>query len=225
MAYLTANLARVSGANSDSGAMWIYKSVDPIATILAADYISDGDARALKVDDVVIVVDSLLNQSIRALVSAVTSAGAASLINPEIAGAGVVTGSGATVLITAAQSGKTFFFDRAAGIVYTLPPASVGLKYRFETTVDLTAAAYAVLASTSAAGDFFVGAVVGAIEGLATDETHFADGSTHLGISSNKTTTGGLIGGWLEFECLSPTLWSIKGVLSCTATPAVPYTT
>jgi len=70
-----------------------------------------------------------------------------------------------------------------------------------------------------------VGAVNGAIEAAATGEVHFANGTTHVGISSNKTTTGGLIGGWLELECLSTTLWSIRGVLSCTATPATPFTT
>jgi len=140
-------------------------------------------------------------------------------------GAGLVEGSGATVAITAAQSGKTFLFDRAAGIVYTLPVGTPGLKYNFETTVDLTAAAYAVLANVATAGDFFVGAVNGAIEAAATGEVHFADGTTHLGISSNSTTTGGLIGGFLQFECIKANLWTVKGVLSCTATPATPFTT
>jgi hypothetical protein len=127
--------------------------------------------------------------------------------------------------ILASESGSTFTFDTAAGQSFTLPVGVVGMKYRFVTTVDLTSNAYAVLANTDTAGDFFVGAVVGAIEGAATDETHFANGSTHLGISMNKTTTGGLIGGWLEIECIAANLWYIKGIQSCTATPATPFTT
>lgn len=140
-------------------------------------------------------------------------------------GLSVISGSAAAVTLSVAESGSTILFDRAAGLSFTLPPAAIGLKYKFETTVDLTAAAYAVLCSTTSAGDFMVGAVNGAIEGAATGEVHFANGTTHLGISSNKTTTGGLIGGWLEFECLSASLWSVKGTLSCTATPATPFTT
>lgn len=131
----------------------------------------------------------------------------------------------ATQLITPSESGSLFLFDRAAGLTYTLPEAVIGLKYSFVTTVDQTAGAYAVLTSTATAGDFFVGAINGAIEGAATGEVHFANGTTHLGISSNKTTTGGLIGGWLEIECVSASLWYVRGVLSCTATPAPPFTT
>ncbi len=140
-------------------------------------------------------------------------------------GRAVYASSAATRLLQPAESGGMFLFDSAAGIVYTLPEAVVGLKYSFMTTVDLTAAAYAVLCSTATAGDFMVGAVQGGIEGAATDETHYANGTTHLGISSNKTTTGGLIGGWLELECITASLWSIRGSLSCTVTPATPFTT
>jgi len=133
--------------------------------------------------------------------------------------------SAATRLIQPSESGDMFLFDAVAGQSFTLPEAVVGLKYSFMTTADLTSNAYAVLCSTATAGDFMVGAVQGGIEGAATDETHYANGTTHLGISSNKTTTGGLIGGWLEIECITTTLWSIRGSLSCTATPATPFTT
>lgn len=131
----------------------------------------------------------------------------------------------ATQLITPSESGSVFLFDRAGGLTYTLPEAVIGLEYWFITTVDQTGGAYAVLCSTATAGDFMVGAVHGAIEAAATDEVHFANGTTHLGISSNSTTTGGLIGGWLHLRAISATLWQIEGVLSCTATPATPFTT
>lgn len=131
----------------------------------------------------------------------------------------------ATYDITPEQSGDLFLFDSAAGISYTLPVGVVGMKYEFLTTVDLTAAAYAVLCNTDTAGDFMVGAVSGAIEAAATDEWHFANGTTHLGISSNATTTGGLIGSMLTVECIATNLWKISGVQSCTATPATPFTT
>jgi len=133
--------------------------------------------------------------------------------------------SPATRLIQPSESGDLFLMDTATGQSFTLPEAVVGLKYSFMVTTDLTSNAYAVLCSTATAGDFMVGAIQGAIEGAATDETHFANGSTHLGLSMNKTTTGGLIGTWIEVECITTALWSVKGVASCTATPATPFTT
>ena len=99
------------------------------------------------------------------------------------------------------------------------------MKYTFITTVDLTAAAYAVLANTDTAGDFFVGNITGGVEDAATGEMFFADGSGSLGISSNKTTTGGLIGSLYTLECIAVNLWKIEGDMSCTATPATPFTT
>jgi hypothetical protein len=70
-----------------------------------------------------------------------------------------------------------------------------------------------------------VGGILGAVEGAATDEYHFADGTTDLGLSMNKTTTGGLIGTHIKVKAISDTLWLVEGVASCTATPATPFTT
>lgn len=138
-------------------------------------------------------------------------------------GAKVISGSGATKTLTKAESGSDVLFDRAAGTVFTLPAPVIGLKYRFIVTVDLTSNAYTV--STDGASTFLVGSLLGGIEGAATDETHFANGSTHVGVAMNKTTTGGLIGGIFTVECISATLWTITGNTSCTATPATPFTT
>lgn len=135
----------------------------------------------------------------------------------------LISGSGATKTLTKAESGADVLFDRAAGIAYTLPAPVVGLEFTFIVTVDLTSNAYSFV--TDAATTFIVGSLQGAIEGAATDETHFANGTTHVGVSMNKTTTGGLIGGVFTVKCISPTLWRITGNTSCTATPATPFTT
>ena len=136
-------------------------------------------------------------------------------------GAQSISGLGATKTLTQAESGSTILFDRAAGIVVTLPASVPGLEFEFVVSVDLTAAAYAFVTD----GAFLLGSLLGGIEGAATDETHFANGTTHVGVSMNKTTTGGLIGGKFKVRCLSATLWTIEGNTSCTATPAPPYTT
>lgn len=135
----------------------------------------------------------------------------------------LISDSGATRTLTKAESGANVLFNRAAGIVYTLPPPVPGTKFTFIVTVSLTSNAYTV--NTSGATVFIVGSLEGDIEGAATGETHFANGSTHIGISMNATTTGGLIGGIFTLECISSTLWMVTGNTSCTATPATPFTT
>jgi len=128
----------------------------------------------------------------------------------------------ATQTITPSESGSGFLLDRAAGIVYTLPAAVAGLEYFFFCTVDLTSNVYDI---DAASGDFFLGSLNGAIEGAATGEVHFADGTADLTISMNLTTTGGLIGSYIHIKAISGTIWAVDGTLSCTATPATPFLT
>ena len=227
MAYETTNPPAIiaNRIGSGSGNVFYYNDGDAIADVLATGYFTDGYALGMRVGDQVMFSDSTNGKAYTLYCSVATAAGACTVTNQatDLGSSSIISGSGATVTLTAEQSGKKVLFDRAAGIVFTLPAPVVGLKYYFDTTVSLTSNAYAIV--TDAATTFVVGAVNGAIEAAATGEVHFANGSTHVGISSNATTTGGLIGGWLEFECLSTTLWSVKGTLSCTATPATPFTT
>ena len=44
MAFTRSSLARIGTANSDAGAVWIYKSADAIGTVRAANYFSTADA-------------------------------------------------------------------------------------------------------------------------------------------------------------------------------------
>jgi hypothetical protein len=142
-------------------------------------------------------------------------------LSEGLSGAKVISGSGATRTLTKAESGSTVLMDSAAGQVFTLPATFPGMEFTFLVTVDLTAAAYAFVTD----GAFLVGSIEGAVEGAATGEVHFANGTTHVGVSMNKTTTGGLIGGSMTVSGLSSTLCKIEGTQSCTATPAPPYTT
>ncbi len=130
--------------------------------------------------------------------------------------------SGGTRLIQPSESGDMFLMTVVSGQVFTLPAAVVGLKYSFLVTADLTSNDHDI---DAASGDFFLGAIYGGIEALATGETHFADGTADLTINQNFTTTGGLIGSWCELECITTSIWSVTGVFSCTATPLTPFLT
>jgi len=139
-----------------------------------------------------------------------------------------ISGSGATVTLTAAQSGSTALFDRAAGIVYTLPAPEVGLFYRFFVSTTITSNAAKII--TNAAAVYLLGNVltntVGATPAAADGPKTFAgNGSSHIAISMSGTTTGGIIGTWLECECISSTLWAVRGVVCASGTIATPFST
>ena len=50
----------------------------------------------------------------------------------------VISGEGASRTLLASESGATVLYDRAAGIIYTLPAPVVGLEFDFVTTVSVT---------------------------------------------------------------------------------------
>jgi hypothetical protein len=58
---------------------------------------------------------------------------------------GTQSGNGATVTLTAAESGTTQIFDRAAGIVYTLPAPVPGMTFDFFVKTSVTSNAHKVI--------------------------------------------------------------------------------
>lgn len=125
--------------------------------------------------------------------------------------AGLNSGNGATVTLTAADSGKTFLFDRAAGIVYTLPSPYPGMTFDFVYTVTITSNAATVQTNL---GTQFVGGIVHtAISGGATGSDWQCNGTSHIKIASNGTTSGGILGGHVRFVAASTTLWIVDGIL------------
>lgn len=125
----------------------------------------------------------------------------------------IVSGSGATVTLREDQSTSLIVLDRAAGIVITLPPAKVGLSFQFIASVSVTSNAYKIITSNSST---FLAGAYGSYD---TDTTSTANavqfftgnGSTHVSVSMNGTTTGGLAGTNLKFTCISATQWLVEG--------------
>ena len=69
---------------ADGGAVWILKTTDDLGDVLAADYVSNGDALGLKAGDIVLVIDSINVMVTSVKVSSVTDGGAASLATSDI---------------------------------------------------------------------------------------------------------------------------------------------
>lgn len=120
----------------------------------------------------------------------------------------VVSGQGATANLTAAQSGASVLFDRAAGIVYTLPAPNIGLSFNFYVTVSVTTNVDKVI--TDAGTTLLIGSVA---QGLTTASPvlFVGNGSSHIAVSMNGGTTGGLQGTKLEFFCVNATQWAVNG--------------
>ncbi len=115
-------------------------------------------------------------------------------------------------------------FDRAAGIVYTLPAPVLGMEFEFATTVTITSNAAKVI--TSGAAIFMLGTVFGYTTDATEIDGFSADGSTIIALSSNGSTTGGVIGDRYKFTALSSTIWAVTGNIFCgTSTPATPFAT
>ena len=75
---------------------------------------------------------------------AVTLSGGATITGGQLDSVEVVT---ATNVITAAESGKTFFLDAAAGFESTLPTAAAGLRLRFIVKTAPTSNGYTITGS------------------------------------------------------------------------------
>lgn len=135
----------------------------------------------------------------------------------------VISGVGATRTLLNKESGALVLFDKADGIVYTLPASpELGCQFEFCTTVTITSGA----AKTITSGSKFL---LGTIFGYTTDATEIdgfiADGSTIVAISSNGSTTGGVFGDAYKVT-YNGTAWVITGSIFCgTSTPATPFAT
>lgn len=165
-------------------------------------------------------IASLVNKSKAAaigMVSGVLYFNNGSIVTPVAGNNALVPSGGTARTLTSADSGSTNLFDSAAGITYTLPAPIVGLQYSFLWTVLQTSSAHVVV--TSAASVFLNGAVqMFSGEAVAPSATlgpfQFAgNGSSHLRTTTNGTTTGGGIGGWMVFRCTSATIWTVTGII------------
>lgn len=137
----------------------------------------------------------------------------------------VIQSVGATRQLTAAESGALCLLDRAAGIVYTLPTPVAGMQFEFLATVAVTSNAYKVITKTIAS-QFIVGGIVMGDVTVAQSGDYFeADGTTHVSISEDGATKGGLLGDHFVLTAISTTQWAIHGVTHGAGTLATPFAT
>ena len=136
----------------------------------------------------------------------------------------VISGQGATRTLSVDETGSTCLFDRAAGIVYTLPLAVPGLVYDFVVTTTITSNAAKVI--TGAGTELLIGGYTNVDTDTSNAVAAFTgNGSTHVSVSMNGTTTGGILGTKLRFTCLSTTRWMVEGIVQGSGTVDTAFAT
>ena len=133
----------------------------------------------------------------------------------------VIADAVATRTLTAREAGALCCMDSAAGVVYTLPAPVIGMEFEFCTTVTRTSNAHKII--TDAATTFIMGSVGMLNNAAATGQAFSADGTTIRALSSNGTTTGGIIGDYYRVTAVSTTQWFIQGLLLQSGVAATPF--
>ena len=137
----------------------------------------------------------------------------------------VISGQGATRTLNELESGSICLFDRAAGIVYTLPTTPTPGTY-FDFIVVTTITSNAAKIITGSGTELLIGNIMN----VDTDTSNAVaawtgNGSTHISVSMNGTTTGGIRGMRLRFTCLSSTQWIVDGIVAGSGVVATPFAT
>ena len=125
--------------------------------------------------------------------------------------------------LTPEQSGALVLLGVASGATVTLPAAAEGMQFDFGVSVSRTSNSYKIIC---ASGDFLLGAYMAGDATVATSGDVFTgDGSTHLALTIDGDTKGGLIGGKLRFTAISSTQWYVEGMVVGTGTMATAFAT
>lgn len=136
--------------------------------------------------------------------------------------ANIISGQGATRTLLASESTSVALFDRAAGIIYTLPAPQPGLSFTFIVTTSITSNNAKVI--TDAGTTLLIGDIDVASTSPTTT-TFFGNGTSHISVLQNGTTTGGLIGSYIECRCVTSTVWNVFGAIQGSGTLATPFST
>ena len=136
----------------------------------------------------------------------------------------VISGQGATRTLNENESGSVALFDRAAGIVYTLPTAKPGMVFDFMVTTTVTSNAAKVI--TAVGTELLIGGYTNVDTDTSNAVAAFTgNGSNHVAVSMNGTTTGAVAGTRLRFTCLSSTRWMVEGIVLGTGVVATAFAT
>lgn len=134
----------------------------------------------------------------------------------------LVAATAATLAVTAAShDGKIIVFDRAAGVVATLPAATgSGAVYRFTVKTLVTSNNYVVQVADNT--DVMSGSIYVTDQAAGTG-TEFSTTTTSDTITMNGSTSGGLAGGILTLVDVAANLYAVHGNVIATGVEVTPF--
>jgi hypothetical protein len=138
----------------------------------------------------------------------------------------VIQGADTVRQLLADESGSLCLLDSAGGLAYTLPAPVVGMRFEFLATVAVTASDVYTVITNDTAAVFLVGGIIMGDVTVDTSGDYFeANGTTIVALTSNGSTTGGLLGERFQVTAISTTQWVIEGVCHGAGTLATPFAT
>ena len=171
----------------------------------------------------------------------VTAATGAETTNFDVDSSGNVSGSGtlkltgaanilvdyesitdATKTITSADSGTVYGFNRAAGIVVTLPTPAAGITYKFLVETTFTGAGQ-IKTATTYGTDGFLGTAFLFDTGEIGETDNFHPASSNDIIDLGEAEQGWLTGGWINLTGVNTTTWFVEAFLMGDGTLATPF--
>ena len=129
----------------------------------------------------------------------------------------------ATKTLTAADSGTTYGFNRAAGIVVTLPTPAAGIHYEFFVETTFTGAGQIKTATTDGT-DGFLGTAFLFDTGEIGETDNFHPASSNDVIDLGAVEQGWLTGGFIRLTGVNTTTWFVEAFLMGDGTLATPFT-
>ena len=128
----------------------------------------------------------------------------------------------ATKTITSADSGTTFGFNRAGGIVVTLPTPAAGVNYQFLVETTFSGAGQIKTATTDGT-DGFLGTAFLFDTGEIGETDNFHPASSNDIIDLGEIEQGWLTGGFIRLMGVNTTTWFVEAFLMGDGTLATPF--
>ena len=222
MAFTASSLA-LFGASGNSNSIWLYKSNDTLAVILAASYFNDY-VKYMNVGDLLhVYADADGTPQFVDLVVTANNGTTVTVGQKEDLGTALPAAHTANATLTAAlNAGRLNLFNDADGATLTLPAASgSGDVYRFAIGVAISGGNAIVKVANST--DIIQGNAIVAQDAGDT-VVMFEAGATADTITLNGTTTGGKVGDCFEIVDAAAGLFLIRNcILAATGTEATPF--
>jgi len=120
------------------------------------------------------------------------------------------------------NSGATVVLNRANGSVIVLPTPEIGLTFEFYILTSVTSNDYTIVTQNAT--------LIGNMVNVDTDtdnavDAFLANGTTHVAINMNGTTSGGIKGTYFKLTCISSDTWLVNGTNIGTGIVESPFIT